>query len=200
MAEQTSTATTASTRRAANATKRSTTAKKAAATRSRNQAAAARKRSTAARKAAETRAELAKTPIDRVGEYAEKAILVPVGAALIARDTVVSTVESIRSDNATTAKTQTQLRRFERRGTTARNRVEREVRKNRTKVERELRQRRTRAERLLKQIRTRVEREVTSRRKDLGLVTARVENAVQTGFTTGTQLAAEVQKRLAAVA
>ena len=78
MAEQTNTATT---KRTANATKRSTTAKKAAATRSRNQAAAARKRSTAAKKAAATRAELAKTPVDRAQEYAERAVLVPVGAA-----------------------------------------------------------------------------------------------------------------------
>jgi hypothetical protein len=182
------------------ATKRSTAGQKAARTRAANQAATARRRSAAARKAAETRAELAKTPIDRVGEYAEKAILVPVGAALIARDTVVSTVEGLRADYSTSAKTQTQLRRFERRGTTARNRVEREVRKNRTKVERELRQRRNRAQRLLKQNRTRVEREVRSRQKDLGLVSARVEHVVQTGLTTSTQLAAEVQKRLARVA
>src|SRR5215208_1579983 len=99
MAEQTSTANaanTATTRRAANATKRSTTAKKAAATRSRNQAAAARKRSTAARKAAATRAELAKTPVDRAQEYAERAVLVPVGALLVARDNVAATVEGLR--------------------------------------------------------------------------------------------------------
>ena len=39
-------------------------------------------------------------------------------------------------------KAQAQLRRFERRGVTARNRLEREVRKARVRVERELRQRR----------------------------------------------------------
>ena len=89
MAEQTNTA---ATKRTANATKRSTTAKKAAATRSRNQAAAARKRSTAARKAAETRRELAKTPVDIAQEYAERAVLVPVGALLVARvENVVQT-------------------------------------------------------------------------------------------------------------
>src|SRR3954452_14902756 len=117
MAEQTSTANTATTRRAANATKRSTTAKKAAATRSRNQAAAARKRSTSARKAAATRAELANTPGDRAQEDAEpaataadlgrrpvdgaqesaqRAVLVPVGALLVARHTVAATVEGLR--------------------------------------------------------------------------------------------------------
>jgi hypothetical protein len=193
-------ATTATTTRKANATKRSTAAKKAAATRATNQAATARKRSAAAKKAAETRAELAKTPVDRAVEYAEKAVLVPVGAALIARETVVSTVEGIRSNYSTQAKAEAQLRRFERRGTTARNRVEREVKKTRTRVERELRQRRTRAQRLLKQNRTRVEREVKSRQKNLDLAGARFENVVQTGLTNATQLSAEVQKRLAAIA
>jgi len=191
---------TATTTRKANETKRSTSAKKAAQTRAANQAATARKRSATARKAAETRAELAKTPFDRATEYAEKAILVPVGAALIARDNVVSTVETVRSTYSTTAKAQTQLKRFERRGTTARNKLEREVKKTRTKIERELRQRRTRAERVLKTNRTKVERELKTRQKDLDLVTARVENVVQTGLTNGTQLAAEVQKRLASVA
>src|ERR1700752_699000 len=96
MAEQTPTTSTASTKRTANATKRSTTAKKAAATRSRNQAAAARKRSTAAKKAAATRAELTKTPVDIAQEYAERAVLVRVGALLVARDSVVTTVEGLR--------------------------------------------------------------------------------------------------------
>jgi hypothetical protein len=193
-------ATTATTTRKTAATKRSTAAKKAAQTRAANQAATARRRSTAARKAAETRAELAKTPIDRAQEYAERAILVPVGAALIARDSVVSTVEGLRSAYATPENAQRELRRFERRGTTARNRLEREVRRTRTRIERQLRRRRTRAQSVLQQNRARVEREVRSRQKDLDLVTARVENALQTGLTTGTQLAADVQKRFASVA
>ena len=135
--------------------KRSTTAKKAAATR----AAATRpppraSRSTAAKKAAETRAELAKTPVDRAQEYAERAVLVPVGALLVARDSVVARPSSAarqrdlarqgREGAGTPAASacRPSIKRFERRGRTERNRVERQVKKARTRVERELRQRR----------------------------------------------------------
>ncbi len=76
------------------------------------------------------------------GDYAERAVLIPVGAALMARDRVVSTVSDTLSTYSSSAKTQAQLRRFERRGATARNRLEREVRKTRVRVERELRERR----------------------------------------------------------
>ena len=76
------------------------------------------------------------------GDYAERAVLIPVGAALIARDRVVSTVSDTISNYSSTSRAQAQLRRFERRGVTARKRLEREVRKARVRVERELRQRR----------------------------------------------------------
>ena len=79
---------------------------------------------------------------DVFGDYAERALLIPVGAALVARDKVVSTVSDTISTYSSTSKTQAQLRRFERRGATARNRLEREVRKARVRVERELRLRR----------------------------------------------------------
>ena len=81
------------------------------------------------------------------GDYAERAVLIPVGAALLARDRVVSTVSDTLSTYSSSTKTQAQLRRFERRGVTARNRLEREVRKARVRVERELRQRRRIVER-----------------------------------------------------
>ncbi|HSZ13727.1 MAG TPA: hypothetical protein VK790_06805 [Solirubrobacteraceae bacterium] len=74
--------------------------------------------------------------------HAERAVLIPVGAALIARERVVSTVSDTISTYGSTTKTQAQLRRFERRGVTARSRLEREVRKARVRVERQLRQRR----------------------------------------------------------
>jgi hypothetical protein len=80
------------------------------------------------------------------GDYAERAVLIPVGAALIARDRVVSSVNDTISTYSSPSKTQAQLRRFERRGATARNRLEREVRKARVRVERELRQRRRKVE------------------------------------------------------
>ena len=76
------------------------------------------------------------------GDYAERAVLIPVGAALIARDRVVTSVSDTVSTYSSTSKAQAQLRRFEHRGITARNRLEREVRKARVRVERELRQRR----------------------------------------------------------
>jgi hypothetical protein len=81
------------------------------------------------------------------GDYAERAVLIPVGAALIARDRVLASVNDTISSYGSTSKAQAQLRRFERRGVTARNRVEREVRKTRVRVERELRQRRREIER-----------------------------------------------------
>src|SRR6202023_3601534 len=68
--------------------------------------------------------------------------LIPVGAALVARDRVVLSVSDTLSTYSSSSKTQAQLRRFERRGATARNRLEREGRKARVRVERELRQRR----------------------------------------------------------
>jgi hypothetical protein len=77
-----------------------------------------------------------------VGDYAERAVLIPVGAALIARDRVVASVSDTISIYSSPSKTQKQLRRFERRGVTARNRLERQVRKTRVRVERDLRQRR----------------------------------------------------------
>jgi O-phosphoseryl-tRNA(Sec) selenium transferase, SepSecS len=77
-----------------------------------------------------------------LGDYAERAVLIPVGAALIARDRVVSGVSDTISTVSSTTKAQQQLRKFERRGVTARKRLEREVRKTRVRVERELRQRR----------------------------------------------------------
>jgi hypothetical protein len=76
------------------------------------------------------------------GDYAERAVLIQVGAALTARDRVVSTVSNTISSYSSPTKAQAQLRRFERRGVTARKRLEREVRKARVRVERELRLRR----------------------------------------------------------
>jgi len=81
-----------------------------------------------------------------LGDYAERAVLIPFGAALLARDRVVESVTDTLSTYSSPAKTQAQLRRFERRANTARSRFEREVRKARVRVERELRQRRRKLE------------------------------------------------------
>src|SRR5690349_1458036 len=59
-----------------------------------------------------------------VGDYAERAVLIPVGAALIARERVVTSVSDTVSSYSTPSKAQAQLRKFERRGATARKRLE----------------------------------------------------------------------------
>ncbi len=92
-----------------------------------------------------------------VGDYAERAVLIPVGAALIARDRMVTTVSDTLSNYSSPSRAQAQLRRFERRGTTARKRLEREVRKARVRVERELRQRRREIDRTVSDIEARRE-------------------------------------------
>ncbi len=91
------------------------------------------------------------------GDYAERAVLIPVGAALTARDKLVTTVNDTISSYSSTSKAQAQLRRFERRGATARNRLEREVRKARVRVERELRQRRREIEKTVSDLEKRRE-------------------------------------------
>jgi hypothetical protein len=70
-------------------TQRKVTAQKAAATRRRNAA----KRSRSAKKAAETRAQAELNTLQVVQLQAERAALVPVGAALTARDAVVDAVK-----------------------------------------------------------------------------------------------------------
>jgi predicted ribonuclease toxin of YeeF-YezG toxin-antitoxin module len=177
MAETSATTTNRSqTRRKAAATDRSTAAKKAAATRARNQATEARKRSTAAKQAAETRRELQRTPVARYVDFAGRAVTIPVGAALVARDNVE------RELRARQQRIETDLRTFERRGTTARNRFERELGKRVERVERDLRTAR---------------RDAGAR---AGLVSSRVENLVQSGITVGTQVAAKAVERVARVA
>ena len=93
------------------------------------------------------------------------------GAALTATDRVAETVADLARTYSTpdTAQKRVErdLRRFERRGTTARNRAERRIKRTRTRVERELRQRRTRAVRVVKRNRTQLERQAKNVRRDL---------------------------------
>jgi hypothetical protein len=130
------------------------TAKRTTASTARNSSASA-KRSTQA----------VKNPT--VGYYAERAVLIPVGAVLIAREQVLARVNDTLESFGTPSKANAQLRKFERRGNTARNRLEREVRKTRVRVEREVRQ-----------TRTRVEREVRQRRHDGEELANRVQERI----------------------
>jgi hypothetical protein len=132
------------------------------------------------------------TRVEAAQVLAERALLVPVGASLMARDNLVSTVKGLATKYRTRASFERELKRYERRGASARNRFERQVRRTRTKFERELRQRRTSVERTMKQNRRRVEREVRSVRRDLekqsGTIGARME-----------KLVTEAQERLGAL-
>ncbi len=76
-------------------------------------------------------------------------MLVPVGATLVARDNLVSTVKDLTTRARSRSSLERELKRYERRGATARNRFERQVRQTRTRFERELRQRRNRVEKLV---------------------------------------------------
>ncbi len=108
-------------------TRRSTAAKRGAATRK----SAAARRSASAKRAAATREINQRTPVQQAQAVAERAVLIPVGAALSATDRVTETVADLAKTYGTRARAQKRIerdvKRFERRGTTARNRVERDV-------------------------------------------------------------------------
>jgi hypothetical protein len=178
---------------------RKTAPAKASTTRSRStkakatRAKAARTRATHQTESAVRQAQTAtKDTADVVSDYAERAVLIPVGAALVARDRVVSTVSDTLSTYSSTSKAQAQLRRFERRGATARNRLEREVRKARVRFERELRQRRREIEKTVTQRRRELEKTVSdieSRRETVAKQVPDIANRVP-------ELANRVQERI----
>jgi hypothetical protein len=100
-------------------------------------------------------------------QTAERAVDVPVGAALTARDRIVETVDSL----STTAKREKELKslrtqvtrefnRFERRGGQARRKATQRVRTTRNRVEREAKSRRREVEKAVKQNRTKAERQL----------------------------------------
>lgn len=140
-------------------------------------AAATRKRNLAAQSAGDTRASVRRTVrsaestaqaagnataaegrvrLTQAQAIAERAVLVPVGASLVARDNLVSSVKVIRTKVQTRGSVERELKRYERRGATARNRFERQVRRTRTKFERELRQRRNTVEKLMSSAQDRI--------------------------------------------
>jgi hypothetical protein len=114
------------------------------------------------------------TGIQAVAQQAQRAVLIPVGATLTARDNVVETVRPFvkrtsarREVEKLQRRVGVNLRRYERRGTTARNRVERQVKRTRTQFERELRQRRNQVQRTVKRNRRDLERDIRSARRDV---------------------------------
>ena len=112
-----------------------------------------------------------------------------VGATLEARDRVVGVATDLVGRFGTRAAAEREvnkdIKRFERRGNTARNQLERDVRKARTRLERAVRTRRRNAERVATQRTT--------------LVTKRVEDAAQVGLATGTRIATVAKDRVTAL-
>jgi hypothetical protein len=123
-----------------------------------------------------------RTPVEQVQYAAERAVLIPVGAALTATDRVAEAVTELAKAYSTPETAQKRverdLRRFERRGSTARNRAERRIKRTRTRVERELRQRRTRAVRVAKRNRTQFERQAKNVRRDVEKVVSEAQERV----------------------
>lgn len=129
----------------------------------------------------------------RAQQVAERALLIPVGAALEARDRVVGTVGEIVTTTSSRSALERQLKRFERRGGAARTQLEREVRRTRTRLERETRN-----------ARRGFERQRTQARRTFGVnvetLSDRVPNVVQNGLNTGIKLVNGAQDRIAKVA
>jgi len=142
------------------------------------------KRSTTRRKPAGAGARTSRTNTTSrtSATMAERAVLVPVGAGLLAGDNFVSTVKGLAGKYGTRTGLERELKRYERRGVTARDRFDRRVRRARTRVEREVRQRSSLVEKTMHQNRRRLNRELSSVRRDLGkqsgAVSARVERLV----------------------
>ena len=107
-------------------------------------------------------------------QQAERAVLIPVGAALVARDNVVEAVKPYTSATPPSASSPSSSVRC---APTSRSSSVvatppatasvREVKRTRTRVERELRQRRNQATRLVKRNRREAERQVKSVRRDV---------------------------------
>ena len=153
-------------------------------------AATPKKRAPARRKpAAKTRADASKTAArststrpttrtERAQQLAERAVLIPVGAALEARDRVAGTVEGLVTTTRSRSALEQQLRRFERRGGSARTQLERRTRTARRGFARQR----------------------TQARKNLDLnvenLTTRMEKVVQNSVDAGMKLVNGVQERL----
>ncbi len=144
---------------AANTKKKATAAKKTAAS-----------RKTTAKKTQAKAAPAPQTRVERAREAAERLVVVPVGAALEARDSVVATAEDLQARFGTTEAAEKQLekqiKKYEKRGEKARKQVERRVKKTRTTAERRVKKTRKQVERELKLRRREAEKLVEQTTKD----------------------------------
>ena len=117
--------------------------------------------------------------------------------ALTATDRLSELTREYTSPQTAQGRLERDIKRFERRGTTARNKVDRELKKTRTRVERELRRRGTRVQRVVDGSRNRVGRQGKAAQNQVSaqvdLVSARVDDAV----TTGQKVVSQASDRVA---
>ncbi|MCA1678761.1 MAG: hypothetical protein LC777_07350, partial [Actinobacteria bacterium] len=116
-------------------------------------------------------AEAGAFTLELVATQAKRALSIPVGAALVARESVLEAARPFTK--RTSAKRE--LNKFERRGERAGSRVQRELKR---RVSRELRQRRTQATRLVKRNRREAERQVKAVRRDVERQVGEVQHNV----------------------
>jgi chemotaxis protein histidine kinase CheA len=129
------------------------------------------------------------TRAERAQQLAERAVLIPVGVALEARDRVADTVGELVTTTRSRSALEKRLEHFERRGGSARTQLEREVRRTRTRLERQTRTARRGFDRQRTQV---------SKNLDLNVeaLTTRVEKVVQNGVDAGMKLVNGAQDRL----
>lgn len=156
----------------------------------------AKTRSTASRRTTARATRSSTRPATRAARaqlLAERAVLIPVGAALEARDRVAGTVDAVVTTTRSRRALERQLKRFERRGGGARTQLEREVRRTRTRLERQTRTARRGLERQ--------RRSFARKNLDLNveILTSRVERVVQNGVDAGMKLVNGAQDRLGKV-
>ncbi len=138
----------------------------------------AARKTTTARTTASAKPAAPTTPVQRVQSAAEKAVLVQVGAVLIARDHFIEAVTGIAG---------TDLKAAERRGVTARKRVETRLRARRTDLAKQAKANRKRVEHDIKSLRDEFEARAQTPR-------AVVDQLVETGRTVTSKVAERAPK------
>jgi len=149
-------------------------------------------RAAASKTSARTTSTRPATRTQRAQQLAERVVLIPVGAALAARDRVAGTFDELVSTTRSRAALEQQLERFERRGGSARTQLEREVRRTRTRLERQTHTARRGFVRQRSQARKNLDANVEG-------LTGRVEKVVQDGVDAGMKLVNGAQERLSRV-
>lgn len=161
---------------------------------------AARQTSAAATQTAKSGRKATAAGVETLGAYAERAVLIPVGAALIARERLVDSVSTVVSDYGTPAAAQVQLNKFERRGSSARSSVEREARRTRVRLERELRRRKRELDKAVDTVDRRRGALAKSIADQVDGTSTTIEQAVQARLKEGTSLASKLQDRILEIA